>query len=81
MRPPAGTVRGPVDEGVPDGGGVPGAVLSGRAVGARLVMELPGRDDTTRGAGDTGGVAETGATGGAVGVAEAAGAIVAGAVG
>lgn len=44
-------------------------------------MELPGRDDTTRGAGDTGGVADTGATGGAAGVAEAAGATVAGAVG
>ncbi len=48
------------------------------------MMELPGRDDTTRGAGDTGdtgGVADTGATGGAAGVAEAAGATVAGAVG
>lgn len=54
MRPPAGTVRGPLDGGVPGGGtGVPGAV-GGRLAGGRLVIALPGRDDTTRGAGDTG---------------------------
>ncbi|MCE2710596.1 MAG: hypothetical protein LW596_07390 [Ilumatobacteraceae bacterium] len=55
VRPPAGTVRGPLDGGVPGGGtGVPG-VVGGRAAGGRLVMAFPGRDDTTRGAGDTGG--------------------------
>lgn len=54
MRPPAGTVRGPLDGGVPGGGtGVPGAV-GGRLAGGRLVIAFPGRDDTTRGAGDTG---------------------------
>ena len=63
VRPPAGTVRGPLDGAVPGGGtGVPG-VVGGRVAGGRLVMALPGRDDTTRGAGDTGGVA---AAGGAV---------------
>jgi len=47
-------VRGPLDGGVPGGGtGVPGAV-GGRLAGGRLVIALPGRDDTTRGAGDTG---------------------------
>ena len=62
-RPPAGTVRGPLDGGVPDGEpGVPGAEPGGRAAGGRLGAALPGRDDTTRGAGETGGVA-TGATG------------------
>ena len=56
-RPPAGTVRGPLDGGVPDGEpGVPGAEPGGRAAGGRLGAALPGRDDTTRGAGETGGV-------------------------
>ena len=54
-RPPAGTVRGPLDGGVPDGEpGVPGAEPGGRAAGGRLGAALPGRDDTTRGAGETG---------------------------
>lgn len=60
-RPPAGTVRGPLDGGVPDGEpGVPGAEPGGRAAGGRLGAALPGRDDTTRGAGETGGVATAG---------------------
>ena len=68
VRPPAGTVRGPLDGAVPGGGtGVPG-VVGGRIAGGRLVMALPGRDDTTRGAGDTGGVtAAGGAASGVVG--------------
>ena len=54
-RPPAGTVRGPLDGGVLDGEpGVPGAEPAGRATGGRLGAALPGRDDTTRGAGETG---------------------------
>ena len=54
-RPPAGTVRGPLDGGVLDGEpGVPGAEPAGRAAGGRLGAALPGRDDTTRGAGETG---------------------------
>ena len=74
-RPPAGTVRGPLDGGVPDGEpGVPGAEPGGRAAGGRLGAALPGRDDTTRGAGETGGV-----VGAADGVA-AAGCVVDGGV-
>ena len=58
-RPPAGTVRGPLDGGVLDGEpGVPGAEPAGRAAGGRLGAALPGRDDTTRGAGETGCVAD-----------------------
>ena len=58
-RPPAGTVRGPLDGGVPDGEpGVPGAEPGGRAAGGRLGAALPGRDDTTRGAGETGCIAD-----------------------
>ena len=74
-RPPAGTVRGPLDGGVPDGEpGVPGAEPGGRAAGGRLGAALPGRDDTTRGAGETGGVA-TGAAGCVVDDVAAAGCV------
>ena len=63
-RPPAGTVRGPLDGGVPDDEpGVPGAEPGGRAAGGRLGAALPGRDETTRGAGETGGCVADGAAG------------------
>ncbi len=76
-RPPAGTVRGPLDGGAPDGEpGVPGAEPGGRAAGGRLGAALPGRDDTTRGAGETGCVGGAAAAG-CVGGAAAAGCIAA----